>query len=128
MIIDWQHHYYPEELVKKHRAEPGGSSAGWIDSYYQIDEHLSHMDVAGIDIAVLSCWNPPVDECQFINDRLAQLQREYPNRFVGLAHVAPFNTQEALAELDRAITGLGLKGVATVGQPQGKPLDSPQLC
>jgi predicted TIM-barrel fold metal-dependent hydrolase len=46
------------------------------------------MDEAGVDIAVLSCllgWSAPPEECSFINEDLAAVQKKYPKRFVGLA-------------------------------------------
>jgi len=46
------------------------------------------MAQAGIDVSVLSCllgWSAPLEECRFINDDLAAVQKKYPRSFVGLA-------------------------------------------
>ncbi|GBC82400.1 hypothetical protein HRbin10_01523 [bacterium HR10] len=64
-------------------------------------------------IGVLLAWDaetatgrPPVT-----NDEVAELVRRYPGRFIGFASVDPWKGRQALAEVERAITELGLKGV-----------------
>ena len=136
MIIDCQHHFYPRALAEKHGYRPGETSIWyenaeyWLtfsDALVQIEEHLKQMDMAGIDVAVLHCLEPPRDECKAINDSLAELQKRYPGRFVGLAHLPVFSTKEAIEELDRAVNVLGLRGIAVITQPEYRPLDSPEL-
>lgn len=117
MIVDFEHHYLPPELKK----EP------WPPGLCDIEEHLHNMDLAGINIAVLSSHAPPFEECKIINDRLSRLQQTYPKRIAGLVHTLPRGGQEALEELDRGVNWLGLKGVAITAQPEGKPLDDSVL-
>jgi predicted TIM-barrel fold metal-dependent hydrolase len=136
MIIDFEHHYFPEELVRRHGAKPGESSV-WMhkgkprltmhDGLFNMEEHLRNMDIAGIDAAVLSGWDPPLEECHIINDSLARLQEEYRGRFIGLAHTQPLRGKEAIAELERAVGELGLKGAVITATVEGKPLDSTEL-
>ena len=136
MIVDCEHHYYPEELVRKHGGKPG-EHVVWYqrgiprmnlhDTLYRLDEHFRAMDEAGIDVAMLTAWDEPLDECRIINNNLARLMREYPRRIVGLAHVPPLGGKTTLAELERAVKGLGLRGVAMTAQVRGQPLDSPRL-
>jgi predicted TIM-barrel fold metal-dependent hydrolase len=55
---------------------------------YDLDLQLADMAQAGVDLSVLSCllgWSAPLEECRFINDDLAAIQKNYPRRFVGLA-------------------------------------------
>ena len=88
------------------------------------------MDQAGVDISVLSCllgWSAPLDECRFINDDLAAIQKKYPRRFVGLAQAPVLEGKAALDELRRAISDLGLRGVTITSQVSGLSLDSPKL-
>jgi predicted TIM-barrel fold metal-dependent hydrolase len=88
------------------------------------------MDEAGVDVSVLSCllgWSAPLDECQLINERLSEVQRKYPGRFVGLAQAPVLEGKTALDELHRAVKKLGLRGVTITSQVHGLPLDSPQL-
>ena len=136
MIVDCEHHYYPEELVRKHGGKPG-EHVVWYqrgiprmnlhDTLYRLDEHFRARDEAGIDVAMLTAWDEPLDECRIINNNLARLMREYPRRIVGLAHVPPLGGKRSLAELERAVKGLGLRGVAMTAQVRGQPLDSPRL-
>ncbi|HWH78323.1 MAG TPA: amidohydrolase family protein, partial [Candidatus Binatus sp.] len=124
MVIDFQHHYIPVDLAKKRglysatertMLQEGGLPATTMHQrLYDLDLQLSDMDEAGVDVSVLSCllgWSAPLDECRFINDDLAALQKKYPGRFVGLAQAPVLEGAPALAELRRAIAELGLRGV-----------------
>jgi aminocarboxymuconate-semialdehyde decarboxylase len=95
-----------------------------------LDLQLDDMAHAGIDPSVLSCllgWSAPMDECRFINDDLAAIQKKYPRRVVGLAQAPILEGKQALGELRRAIKDLGLRGVTITSQVNGLSLDSPQL-
>jgi predicted TIM-barrel fold metal-dependent hydrolase len=140
MVIDFQHHYIPVELAKKRglysatertMLQEGGLPATTMHQrLYDLDLQLRDMDEAGVDVSVLSCllgWSAPLDECRFINDDLAALQNKYPGRFVGLAQAPVLEGKPALAELHRAITDLGLRGVTITSQVNGLSLDAPQL-
>jgi predicted TIM-barrel fold metal-dependent hydrolase len=140
MVIDFQHHYIPVELAKKRglysatertMLQEGGLPATTMHQrLYDLDLQLRDMDEAGVDVSVLSCllgWSAPLDECRFINDDLAALQSKYPGRFVGLAQAPVLEGKPALAELHRAITDLGLRGVTITSQVNGLSLDAPQL-
>lgn len=139
MIIDFQHHYVPIDLAKKkglYSEKVVFASDGTVPSLtmhsklYDLEAQLRDMDEAGVDVSVLSCllgWTAPLDECQFINDRLAELQKKYPGRFVGLAQAPILEGKAALDELNRAVRILGLCGVTITSQVQGLPLDSSKL-
>jgi predicted TIM-barrel fold metal-dependent hydrolase len=138
MILDFQHHFVPYELAERRGFAAGerrdmvqGGVATFTlhSKLYDVEEHLRDMDLAGIDVAVLSCnlgWDAPLDDCRLINDRFAEIQRRHPRRFVGLAHL-PVLEEAGLRELDRAVGELGLRGVAIASQVEGLPLDSPRL-
>ena len=75
MIIDWQHHYSPEEIYRRRGGKPGlpVMKDGKIGQYlreqvYQIDKHLEFMDAAGIDVAVLSATLESVEDCRLTDD------------------------------------------------------------
>lgn len=139
MIVDFEHHYIPEKLARKKNlisdkvtfVEKGGIRRVTVHSkLYDIKAQLSDMDEAGVDISVLSCvlgWDAPLEDCCLINDDLADLQHQYPGRFVGLAHVPVLEGKVALAELERAILNLDLHGVTIAAQVEGLALDSPRL-
>lgn len=138
MIVDFQHHFVPFELVERRGFSAGerrNLMEGGVPTFtlhstlYDVDTHLRDMDIAGIDLAVLSCnmgWEAPLDDCRLINDRVAEIQQRHPTRFAGLAHVPVFE-DAGLRELERAIKELELRGVAIASQMGGQPLDSPRL-
>jgi predicted TIM-barrel fold metal-dependent hydrolase len=70
---------------------------------------VAQMDYAGVDHCVLQAGM----SYGRMNDYNALAQRQYPDRFTGLAHVdEPLaDTPAERAELDRAIRGLGLRGL-----------------
>ncbi len=139
MVIDFQRHYVPVELAKKkglyseqttYREEGGRRSATMHVRLYDLDLQLEEMGEAGIDISVLSCllgWDTTLDECQWINDDLANIQTRYSGKFLGLAQAPFLSGREAAREIDRAIRKLGLKGVTMTSQIRGVSLDSPKL-
>ena len=135
MIIDWQHHFTPREVYEKHLGKPGepvykrGKVVRRVrEQAYQIDKHLQFMDAAGIDMAVLSnTFITDIEDHRIIADSYSTLMKTYPKRFVGLAPCVPTFGKKAFEELNRAINGLGLKGVAITPQIEGIPLDSEKL-
>ena len=140
MVIDFKHHYIPVQLAKKRglysetgrtMLEEGGLPATTMHRrLYDLDLQLDDMAQAGIDLSVLSCllgWSAPLEDCRFINDDLAAIQKKYPHRFVGLAQAPILEGKTALDELRRAIGDLGLHGVTITSQVGGFSLDSPKL-
>lgn len=138
MIVDFQHHVVPPELAARRGLVPGKRQILYEkgvptftlhDRLYDIDAQVRDMDLAGVDIAVLTCnlgWDAPLDDCVLINDSLAQIQTRHPRRFVGLAH-APVLDDAGLREIERATSELGLRGATVSSQVDGLPLDSPRL-
>lgn len=142
MIIDWEHHYLPEELWLKKGGRKGersifyehGKPRGSLHpELYDIEEHLRVMDAVGIDLAVLSMavsndnTQIALEECKVWDDRAAEVIKKYPKRFAGLSPIPPLGGEKAFAELERAIGSLGLKGVVIRSQIEGLPLDSQEL-
>jgi predicted TIM-barrel fold metal-dependent hydrolase len=112
MIIDFQHHYTPPELMEPGTGdgnlrldETGNPNYRFNPLLANLPAHVRMMDKAGIDAAVLSCGSgfdqSDPATCRLINDRMHQAELDYPGRFIGLAHVPALNPQEALAELRR---------------------------
>ena len=71
MIIDWQHHFSPEEIYKKRGGKPGQPviKDGKVGLHlypevHQIGKHIEFMDAAGIDVAVLSATLDSVEDCK----------------------------------------------------------------
>ena len=84
------------------------------------EKRIGDMDVAGIDMQVLSLTSPGVhvfdpDTATALaadsNDQLAEAIARHPDRFAGLAVVAPQDPAAAAREIERGFNGLGLRGV-----------------
>jgi predicted TIM-barrel fold metal-dependent hydrolase len=140
MVVDFQHHYIPVELAKKRGIysenenrvlrESGLPATTMHRRLYDLDLQLSDMDEAGIRVSVLSCllgWSASLEDCRYINDDVAAIERKYPGRFIGLAQVPALEGQSACEELRRAMRDLGLRGVTITSQVNGLSLDSPKL-
>jgi len=142
MIIDWEHHYLPEELWLKKGGRKGekvivyeyGRPRGDLNpQLYDVEEHLRVMDETGIDVAVLSMAvtsddvNVALEEAKVWDEGVAKLVKRHPRRFVGLAPIPPLAGREALSELRRAIEILGLKGVVIRSQMNGLSVDAPEF-
>ncbi len=139
MVIDWQHHYCPPELVAKRGRKmlPAGSPiytpTGQVASHvqpalYDLDAHLRFMDAAGIDRAVLPmAGGLTFEETVVVNDGLARVMATHGDRFTCLATCIPSRGEATVREVDRAIRGLGLKGVSIDYETEGHRLDSDAL-
>ena len=93
---------------------------------------LKDMDEAGITMQVLTLVSPGLQVfdaaaattmARKINDELSKIIRQYPDRFSGLASLAPQDSKEAAAELRRAVSELGLKGACINSHTRGEYLD-----
>ena len=121
-VVDAHNQFIPGEAVKK--------SKGMITDLtvmtpatmpfrgsMNLEAKLKVMDEAGVDMAVIhmaSLNYLGLEFCKAMNDGNARLMKEYPRRFIGLAHL-PLDgggSPECLKEVDRAITELGLGGLA----------------
>ncbi|PVC83709.1 amidohydrolase [Streptomyces sp. CS090A] len=100
-------------------------------------ERLAEMDAAGLDTQVLSLNSPGIQaetdpavavaQAAAVNDLLAEVVREHPERFAGFAALPLQDPQAAAKELDRSVTELGMLGALVNAHTQGRYLDDPQL-
>lgn len=138
MIVDFQQHYTPPELLKGNRDavsvqldEHGNPKYLLNPLLADLAAHVRMMDRAGIDAGVLTCGSgfdqPDVEICQLINDRMKQAADDFPGRFIGLAHVPALKPAEAAAEMKRCAVDLKLPGVVIGSELQGQALDSEAL-
>jgi predicted TIM-barrel fold metal-dependent hydrolase len=135
MVIDFEHHYIPAELGRRLGMDPNRKDAvrtgdaSIHSQLFDLEAQIRDMDSAGIDVAVQSCilgWDTSLENCRLLNDCAAKLQRDYPKRFVGLAH-APVLEAAGVGEVERAISQLGLKGVTISSQVNGLSLDAKEF-
>jgi len=99
------------------------------------EKRIHDMDLSGIDKMVLSLTAPGVQIfdaatanslAASTNDQLAEAIRKRPDRFAGLAAVAPQDPRAAAKEMERGIRKLGLNGVIINSHTQGEYLDDPK--
>ena len=138
MIVDFQHHFTPRELIKQ---DPGDRLIVHFDendapSYtihsllYDLDEHIHMMDVAGIDAAFLTSaagMCASLEVSKLCNEKAKQAERDYPGRFIGAAHAHPLGGRDAIAELNRCAQEFGFPGVVITSEVDGLFLDAPEF-
>jgi 5-carboxyvanillate decarboxylase len=61
------------------------------------------------------------------NDELASAIAQHPDRFAGLAAIAPQDAAAAARELERGVRRLGLKGAVVNSHTRGEYLDNPKF-
>lgn len=100
------------------------------------DQRLSDMDATGIDHQVLALTSPGTQVldaaegagiARLANDRLAEITRAHPTRFSALAAVSYEDVDTAVAELRRAVSELGLKGLILNDHIRGTYIDAPRF-
>ena len=102
-----------------------------------VEERLADMDRMGVDIQALSIapyqayyWADPTlgaEVARTINDDLAGVIGEYPDRFIGLGTVPLQDTSAAVGELRRCMGDLGFKGVEIGTNVEGEEISSLRL-
>lgn len=148
-IVDSHHHFIPPAILddlpryissdlavrpdgNRFHLYRGGVRQMTVDRDFlaNIERQLRDMDAAGIQTAVLTAaiWGEwmTLAAARVFNRELGALQRRYPGRLVGLAHLPPFGEDGALEELERAIREDGLKGVCITTNFRGKYPDEPE--
>ena len=127
MIVDFQHHFTPRELIKDdpgdrlvlHYDENGAPSYTVHSLLYDLDEHIRMMDLAGIDAAWLTSaagMSADLERSRVCNDTASKAERDYPGRFIGAAHANPLGGAEAMKELRRCRDEFGYQGVVITSE------------
>jgi aminocarboxymuconate-semialdehyde decarboxylase len=102
-----------------------------------IELRLKDMDRMGIDIQAVSpapnqtyYWTDPGEGAQLarmVNERIAGIAAEWPERFVGLGTVPLQDADLAVNELTHCVKSLGLRGVEINPNVNGFDLSDPRL-
>ncbi len=100
------------------------------------EQRIADMDSLGVDVQVVSTtaafyrydMDPAVTaamhrEC---NDEVSQMTKDHPDRFAGLANLPMQDPAAAIAELERSMTRLGLKGAMINDSANNVTYDEPQ--
>ena len=99
---------------------------------------LEYMDRMGVDLQGLATfvseyfyWTPGplgAELSRMQNDKLAQAATDYPDRYAVFGATVPLQDIDlAIAEMDRAVDGLGAKGLQIGGTIAGHNLDEPRF-
>jgi aminocarboxymuconate-semialdehyde decarboxylase len=101
------------------------------------EERLRDMDAQGVDVQVVSIHTPffgyhldPAEGrslAREVNDEIATMTRQWPQRFAGLATLPVQDVKAAIDELERAVTVLGLKGAELDTIVNGENWDEPKF-
>jgi aminocarboxymuconate-semialdehyde decarboxylase len=101
------------------------------------EERLKDMDAQGVDVQVISIHTPffgyHLDPAQGralardVNDEIAAMARQWPQRFAGLATLPVQDVKAAIDELERTVTVLGLKGAELDTVVNGENWDAPRF-
>jgi 5-carboxyvanillate decarboxylase len=100
------------------------------------ERRIGDMNLTGIAKQVVSITAPGVQVfdaatavglATSFNDQLAEAIRKHPDRFAGLAAIAPQDPPAAAKELERAVKSLGLKGAIVNSHTRGEYLDDPKF-
>jgi predicted TIM-barrel fold metal-dependent hydrolase len=136
LVIDVHHHFMPPALFDRLAAQAGGRrivtneiSLTLNPSRKDLDAHIKVMDEAGIAKAVLTDQVQVMgtDVARMLNDGIAEVQRKYPERFLGAIHLPLHEKGAAERELKRGIEELGLRAVALLACHLDIQLDNPVM-
>jgi aminocarboxymuconate-semialdehyde decarboxylase len=123
------HGISPDETFNGHKYNPR--------TMWTPEQRIDDMDSLGVDVHVLSTgaffYFYDRDAAQVTamdrecNDYVSQLTREHPTRFAGLANLPLQDVRASVAELERSVTQLGLKGAMIGDHVNGKTYDDPEF-
>ncbi len=102
-----------------------------------IEVRLKDMDTMGIDVQAVCpapqqtyYWTEPdlgLEMSRMVNDRLAEIVAQTPERFVALGTAPLQNVELAVAELERCVKELGFRGLEINPSVNGMDLSDPRL-
>jgi predicted TIM-barrel fold metal-dependent hydrolase len=149
--IDCQSHLYPPEMLaylEKRKDSPyvyrkdgeryvviGGWQRRVLPNHSDVGAKLQAMDKSNISLTALSINDPGPElfgkegpaVARMVNDFVGGVAREHPARFFGLAVLPLQEMDAALAELDRCVNKLGMKGILLYSNLAGKFPDEAQF-
>src|SRR5262249_48215537 len=137
MIVDFQHHFTPRELIK---GDPGdklilnydenGAPSYTVHSLlYDLDEHIRMMDVSGIDAAWLTSaagMSADLERPAILHRRPKAAEPRSPGPLRGAAPAHPPGGPDSLKEPNRCRHGPGFPGLPNPAEQDGRFIDAPE--
>ena len=107
------------------------------DNCWSPETRIKECDQSHVDVQVLSTipvmfsyWAKPedcLDISKFLNDHIAGVVQDYPDRFIGLGTLPMQSPELAVKELERCVNDIGLAGVQIGTHINEWNLDAPEL-
>jgi aminocarboxymuconate-semialdehyde decarboxylase len=155
-VVDVHAHVIPPVLVQAMRVDdaPDGirleddGGTPWVvhrqgyrypllDAFHDVEVRLQTMDATGVDHALLSAAPPlflywieaaeAADAARTVNDSIADMVRQAPQRFSGVATLPLQDAATAVSELRRCVTEHGMTAAQIGPHCEGTPLDDASL-
>ena len=95
-----------------------------------MDEQGTEVQVVSVQTQIFGYHLSPADglaQAKEINDEIASMARQWPQRLAGMATLPLQDVDASIAELDRAVNTLGLKGAELDTVVNGKNWDEPEF-
>jgi aminocarboxymuconate-semialdehyde decarboxylase len=128
---------YPTGIQKETAEINRKKGVEWNRKMSDFDENIADLKATGMDMGILQptqtmffYWAEPsaaAELARMVNEHTAKGVRQHPEEFVGLATVPLQDGDFAVKELTYAIQDLGLKGVVTGSNVNGRGFDEGQF-
>ena len=101
-----------------------------------VGKRIEDMDRAGFDMQILTLSIPSVDIfpvdvgeslARTVNDEIAEIASDHPDRFLGFATLPFLDPERTIAELERCLDELGMRGACIGSNINDMGLDDPRL-
>lgn len=132
-VIALEEHIFPREVLDSAGLDLGLGRGPMVEALHEMGAgRIAVMDAAGVDVQVLSTVGHVVQGLEperataisrELNDRLALVVADHPERFKGFATLPMTDPAAAVVELRRTVEELGFVGAMIHGQTGGEFLD-----
>ena len=143
MIVDIYAHVFPRRVIE--HLETVAPDLGFmktripnVPQLFEFDQRFREMDEAAEDyVQIVSLASPPLEVlttpeqgaelARIANDSMAEIVERHRDHFPGfVASLSLADMETAMAEIERAIDGLGARGIQIFTDVGGRPLDDPE--